>query len=68
MSVGLLRLAAGGQQLLGGGQRQFGVDRVVFALGLARVDADAGDLGQEDQLVGLQRDRHAGRDFFHASG
>ncbi|MCY1533662.1 hypothetical protein D9M68_690020 [compost metagenome] len=61
----LLRGRQRGQQLLGGGQRQFGVDRVVFALGQFAVHADARHFGQEDQLVGLDRDGHAGRHFFH---
>jgi len=48
------------------GQRQFGVDGVVFAFGLVRVHADAGHLGHEQQLVGLQRNGDARGHFFHA--
>ena len=32
---------------------------------LQRLDAHAGNLGEEDQLVGLQGDRDAGRDLLH---
>jgi len=63
---GHLRRGQLGQQLAGGGQRQLGVDGVVFAVGLGRVHADAGHLAQEDQLVGLHLAGHAGGDFFHA--
>jgi hypothetical protein len=38
----LLRRRQAGQQLLGRGQRQLGVDRVVLALGLQRLDAAPG--------------------------
>ena len=62
----VLRVGQLGQQFLGGGQRQFGVNRVVIAGRLCGLDADAGNLGQENQLVGLQLDGHAGGDFFHA--
>ena len=45
-----------GEQPLGVGQREFGVDR---ALRVVAVLADARHFGQEEQLVGLQRDRGA---------
>src|SRR6185369_10624424 len=61
----LLGVGQAGQQLFGRRQRQLGVDRVVFAFGLHRLDADTGDLGQENQLVGLQRDCDAGGDLLH---
>jgi hypothetical protein len=62
---GALAIGQGGQQFFGGGQRQLGVDGVVFAFGLVVVDAYARDLAQEDQLVGLHGDGHRGGDFFH---
>ena len=62
---GLLGLGQLGQQPLGQLQRHLGVDRVVFALGLARLDADARHFGQENQLVGLQLDGHARGHLFH---
>jgi hypothetical protein len=43
-------------------ERELGVDR---AFGVGQVFVDAGHLGHEQQLVGLQRDRGAGRDVFH---
>ena len=62
----LLRRGELGQQAARGVQRQLGVDGVVF-VGCARgVHANAGHLGQEQQLVGLQFNGHAGRHFFHA--
>ena len=62
MSVGDQRRRQRGEQLLGVGQRELGVDR---RLGVGRVLVDAGDLGDEEELVGLQRDRRAGGDVFH---
>ena len=53
------------QKALGGGQGQFGVDGVVFADRLVGLEPDARNFGDKDQLVGLQRNRHAGRHFFH---
>ena len=51
-----------GQQPLGVGQRELGVDRALRVVGLL---VDAGDLGDEEQLVGLQRHGGAGRHVFH---
>ncbi|MNS89026.1 hypothetical protein D3C72_1230240 [compost metagenome] len=55
-----------GQQLLRNIQWQLGIDRVVFALRLQRLEADARHLGQEHQFVGLELDGNAGGNFFHA--
>ena len=46
------------QQLFGCSQGQLGVNRVIFAAGLGRVQAYAQDFCQKDQLVGLQCNRH----------
>jgi hypothetical protein len=50
-------------QAAGIGQRHFGVDGTV---GIVAVFQDAGNLGHEQQLVGLQSNRGGGRHFFHA--
>ena len=62
---GVLRGGQLGQQGLGAGQGQLGVDGVVFAGGLTGLHADAGHLGQKNQLVGLERHRHRGGHLFH---
>ncbi len=63
--AGLQGRAASGQNLLGLRQRQFGVDRVVGAGRFVGLHADARHLGDEQQLVGLQGNGHAGGHFLH---
>jgi hypothetical protein len=55
-----------GQQAARGVQRQLGIDGVVLVGRAGGVHAHAGHFGQEQQLVGLELDRHAGGHFFHA--
>ena len=54
-----------GQQGLGGGQRQLGVNGVVFTRRVLGPHPDAGGFGHKNQFIGLQSAGHRGGDFFH---
>ena len=61
----LCRIGQLRQQFFGSRKRQFRINGIVFAFGFAGMGADAGDFGQKNQFIGLQFDRHTGRNFFH---
>ena len=52
------RVGQGGQQFFGCIQRQLSVNRVVFALGLHRANANARCFRHKNQFVGLQGRSH----------
>jgi hypothetical protein len=52
-----------GHEALRIGQCQLGDD---LAFGIVEIGTDAGYLGQEDELVALQGNRHRGGHVFHA--
>ncbi len=65
-SVGrLVGCGQGLQHLLGGGQRQLGVNRVVFRRRFLRPNANARHFGHENQFVGLQCGGDRRGHFFH---
>ena len=64
--AGLLRPRQAGEQFFCLCQRQFRIDRIVITLRFARAHPNARYFRHKNQLVSLQRDRHTGRDFFHA--